>query len=74
MNEPFNKLFNDNGSALVIPVYCVLKTHQEKVNEKRKSSEKMTFWAFCQGTDNVPTEKDIPTEKDSNQFLQVLCA
>lgn len=47
--------------------------HQEKANEKRKSFEKMAFWAFCQGSYNVPTEKDIPTGKDSNLFLKVLC-
>lgn len=73
MNEPFNKLFDDNGNVLVTPINCVLKMHQEKANEKRKSFEKMAFWAFCQATDNIPTEKDIPTGKDSNFFLQVLC-
>lgn len=38
-----DKLLDDNGSVLVIPINCVLKTHQEKVNEKRESFEKMAF-------------------------------
>lgn len=76
MNPSINKLFDDNGNALIIPVYCVLKVHQEKVNEKGKSFEKMAFWAFCQGSDNAKIQCRYSHWKseNSNQFLQVLCA
>lgn len=64
MNPSINKLFYDDGNVLVIPLYCVFKKHQEKINEKRKSFGNMGLWAFARALTMQRFDADIHFEND----------
>lgn len=53
MNPLINKLFYDDGSVPVVPLYCVYIKHQEKINEKKEEFGEYGLISLCQGTDNA---------------------